>query len=172
MKFLKPTLTLFLAVSLLSSCGNRRGNDRASAPAPVQPPAGSAIEAPPVAPSSTASAPQVGQKGVTPTGVKWEVLRAGTGASPKAWSQVKVHYHGYFPDGRVFDSSVERGEPIVFGLDQVIPGWTEGVQLMREGAKYRFYIPWLQAYGLQGRPPSIPPKQDLMFDIELIQVVR
>lgn len=102
----------------------------------------------------------------------WEVLRAGSGASPKAWDKVKVHYHGYFPDGRVFDSSVERGEPIVFGLNQVIPGWTEGVQLMQEGAKYRFYIPWLQAYGLQGSPPNIPPKQDLMFDIELIEVVR
>jgi FKBP-type peptidyl-prolyl cis-trans isomerase FklB len=85
---------------------------------------------------------------------------------------VKVHYHGYLPDGTVFDSSVQRGEPIVFGLNQVIPGWTEGVQLMQEGAEYRFYIPWLLAYGLQGSPPKIGPKQDLMFDIQLIQVVR
>ena len=96
----------------------------------------------------------------------------GTGARPKSWNQVLVHYHGTFPNGTVFDSSVERGEPIDFPLDGVIPGWTEGVQLMQEGAKYRFYIPWLLAYGIEGRPPSIPPKQDLVFEIELIQVLR
>ncbi|MCB1232850.1 MAG: FKBP-type peptidyl-prolyl cis-trans isomerase [Verrucomicrobiae bacterium] len=153
-----PPLLLIVTFSV-AACGHRR-QESAPPPAPVT-----------QAPSPTAPAPHVGQKGVTPKGVKWEVLRVGSGASPKAWDQVKVHYHGYFPDGRVFDSSVERGEPIVFGLNQVIPGWTEGVQLMQEGAKYRFYIPWLQAYGLEGRPPTIPPKQDLMFDIELIQVM-
>lgn len=96
----------------------------------------------------------------------------GTGARPTAYSEVKVHYQGYFPNGTVFDSSLERGEPIVFPLNGVIPGWTEGLQLMQEGAQYRFFIPWLQAYGLRGNPPKIGPKQDLMFDIELIQVVR
>ena len=161
----KSLLLLLLCVSLLPACGNRR--DRKAAQVA---PASTPVQSPP--PVAAQPAPSVGQKGVTPTGVKWEVLRAGSGASPKAWDRVKVHYHGYFPDGRVFDSSVDRGEPIVFGLNEVIPGWTEGVQLMQEGAKYRFYIPWLQAYGLQGSPPSIPPKQDLMFDIELIQVVR
>ena len=124
------------------------------------------------APNAPAPAPFVGQKGSTPTGIRYEVRKVGTGARPKAFDRVKVHYHGYFPDGTVFDSSMDRGEPIVFGLNEVIPGWTEGVQLMQEGSTYRFFIPWLQAYGLAGSPPKIGPKQDLMFDIQLIEIVH
>ncbi len=107
----------------------------------------------------------------TYTGLKYQVLRPGTGKSPASYNRVKVHYHGYLPDGTVFDSSVERGEPAVFPLDGVIPGWTEGIQLMKEGAKYRFTIPPELAYGARGAPPKIGPNQTLMFDVELFEVL-
>lgn len=107
---------------------------------------------------------------VTPSGLRYIVLTEGTGAKPTATSNVKVHYTGSFLDGKVFDSSVQRGEPISFGLNQVIPGWTEGVQLMKEGAKYKFYIPYNLAYGEQGYPGAIPPKSDLIFEVELIKI--
>jgi peptidyl-prolyl cis-trans isomerase A (cyclophilin A) len=107
---------------------------------------------------------------VTASGLRYHVLQEGTGKSPSAHSNVKVHYTGSFLDGNIFDSSVERGQPIDFGLHQVIPGWTEGVQLMKEGAKYKFYIPYQLAYGAQGYPGAIPPKSDLIFEVELIKV--
>lgn len=103
--------------------------------------------------------------------MKYEVLRPGTGDRPSAFNKVKVHYHGYLPDGTVFDSSVQRGEPAVFPLNGVIPGWTEGIQLMKEGAKYRFTIPPHLAYGARGAPPKIGPNQTLMFDVELFEVL-
>ena len=106
----------------------------------------------------------------TASGMQYEVIKEGTGAKPTATSNVKVHYTGSFLDGKVFDSSVQRGEPISFGLNQVIPGWTEGVQLMKEGAKYKFYIPYNLAYGEQGYPGAIPPKSDLIFEVELIKI--
>ncbi len=84
---------------------------------------------------------------------------------------VKCHYEGFLIDGTVFDSSVQRGEPAVFGLQQVIAGWTEGLQLMQEGAKYRFFIPYRLAYGEGGAGASIPPYAALIFDVELIQVM-
>lgn len=105
-----------------------------------------------------------------PSGLQYEVLKTGTGeVHPKADSNVKVHYHGTLIDGTVFDSSVERGEPISFGLNQVIPGWTEGVQLMVEGDKYRFYIPSNLAYGERGIG-KIPAGSLLIFDVELLAV--
>jgi FKBP-type peptidyl-prolyl cis-trans isomerase len=109
--------------------------------------------------------------GTTASGLVYTVLRQGTGRRPTPSDTVKVHYHGYLPDGTVFDSSVERGEPAVFGVSQVIPGWTEGLQLMREGAKFRFKIPPQLAYGQRGAPPKIGPNQTLMFEVELIQIV-
>jgi FKBP-type peptidyl-prolyl cis-trans isomerase FklB len=105
----------------------------------------------------------------TASGLQYEVLTEGTGASPKATDQVKVHYEGKMLDGTVFDSSVARGEPATFPLNQVIPGWTEGVQLMKEGAKYRFFIPSALAYGETGAS-TIPPNSVLIFDVELIKV--
>jgi len=105
----------------------------------------------------------------TASGIKYIILKEGTGNMPVATSNVKVHYTGTFADGKVFDSSVQRGEPIDFPLNQVIPGWTEGVQLMKEGAKYKFYIPYKLAYGEQGRGP-IPPKTDLIFEVELLKI--
>jgi FKBP-type peptidyl-prolyl cis-trans isomerase len=106
----------------------------------------------------------------TASGLKYVVEREGTGAAPSATSNVTVHYTGKFTDGRIFDSSVQRGQPATFGLNQVIKGWTEGLQLMKEGAKYTFYIPYQLAYGEQGYPGAIPPKSDLIFEVELIKV--
>jgi peptidyl-prolyl cis-trans isomerase A (cyclophilin A) len=106
----------------------------------------------------------------TPSGLKYIVIQEGTGNKPVATSNVKVHYTGMFLDGKVFDSSVQRGETIDFGLNQVIKGWTEGVQLMPEGSKYKFYIPSNLAYGERGAGGVIPPNADLIFEIELIKI--
>jgi peptidyl-prolyl cis-trans isomerase A (cyclophilin A) len=107
---------------------------------------------------------------VTPSGLRYIILQEGTGNTPMPTSNVRVHYTGSFIDGKVFDSSVQRGEPIDLGLNQVIPGWTEGIQLMKEGAKYRFYVPYSLAYGERGYPGAIPPKSDLIFEVELIKI--
>ena len=111
--------------------------------------------------------------GVTQTksGLQYEVLTEGTGKSPKATDTVRCHYKGRLLDGTVFGSSYKRGEPADFGLNQVIPGWTEGVQLMKEGAKFRFHIPYLLAYGERGAGAQIPPYSTLVFDVELIKVL-
>lgn len=106
----------------------------------------------------------------TASGLKYIVLQEGTGAKPTISSNVKVHYTGTLVDGKVFDSSVQRGEPIDFGLNQVIPGWTEGLQLMPEGSKYKFYIPYNLAYGERAMGGVIPAKSDLIFEVELIKI--
>lgn len=113
------------------------------------------------------------REGVTQTksGLQYEVLTEGSGKSPKATDTVRCHYEGRLLDGTVFDSSYKRGEPADFGLNQVIPGWTEGVQLMKEGAKFRFHIPYLLAYGERGAGAQIPPYSTLVFDVELIKVL-
>lgn len=105
----------------------------------------------------------------TPSGLKYKVEKEGTGKSPSATDNVTVHYTGMLTDGTVFDSSVQRGEPATFPLNRVIKGWTEGLQLMKEGGKTTFYIPYDLAYGEMGTGP-IPPKSDLIFEVELIQV--
>lgn len=105
----------------------------------------------------------------TASGLQYEVLQEGSGKQPKAEDFVTVHYTGKLIDGTVFDSSVERGEPATFGVTQVIPGWVEALQLMKEGAKYRLFIPSQLAYGPQGAGP-IGPNQTLIFDVELIKV--
>lgn len=113
------------------------------------------------------------REGVTTTksGLQYEVLTPGKGErSPKATDTVVCHYEGRLVSGKVFDSSYERNQPAEFGLNQVIPGWTEGLQLMNEGAKFRFYIPYLLGYGEQGAGSSIPPYSTLVFDVELISV--
>lgn len=107
---------------------------------------------------------------VTASGLQYIVEKEGTGAQPTATDEVTVHYTGKLLDGSVFDSSVSRGEPATFPLNRVIPGWTEGVQLMKEGAKYTFFIPSDLAYGPQGVPNAIPPHSTLIFDVELIKV--
>lgn len=107
---------------------------------------------------------------VTASGLQYKVLTPGTGRSPKATDTVEVHYEGTLIDGTVFDSSYRRKESIEFPLNQVIAGWTEGVQLMQEGAKYRFFIPSRLAYGSRGAGGVIGPNQALIFDVELIKV--
>lgn len=108
---------------------------------------------------------------VTASGLQYEVLTEGTGAQPKATDTVRCHYEGRLLDGTVFDSSYKRNEPADFGLQQVIAGWTEGVQLMSEGSKFRFYIPYMLAYGEGGAGGMIPPFAALIFDVELIKVL-
>lgn len=106
----------------------------------------------------------------TASGLQYVVEKEGEGDSPKAEDEVTVHYTGKLIDGTVFDSSVNRGEPATFPLNRVIPGWTEGVQLMKEGAKYTFFIPSDLAYGPQGIPNAIPPHSTLIFEVELIKI--
>ena len=107
---------------------------------------------------------------VTPSGLQYEVIEATLGQKPKATDKVKVHYEGTLPDGTVFDSSYKRGEPITFGLNQVIAGWTEGLQLMSVGSKYKLYIPYNLGYGAQGAGASIPPYSALVFTVELLGI--
>ncbi len=107
---------------------------------------------------------------VTASGLQYKVITPGTGKSPKATDTVEVHYEGTLIDGTVFDSSYRRKQSIEFPLNGVIAGWTEGVQLMQEGAKYRFFIPSRLAYGARGAGGVIGPNQALIFDVELIKV--
>ena len=107
----------------------------------------------------------------TKSGLQYKVLQEGTGKQPTAKDTVMCHYEGFLIDGTVFDSSVQRGEPATFGLQQVIAGWTEGLQLMKEGGKYRFFIPYRLGYGEGGAGAAIPPFATLIFDVELIQVI-
>lgn len=106
-----------------------------------------------------------------PSGLQYEVLKEGNGKKPKATDQVKCDYEGTLIDGTLFDSSIKRGQPAVFPLNQVIPGWTEALQLMSEGSKWRLYIPADLGYGERGAGEMIPPHSTLIFDVELIEVL-
>jgi FKBP-type peptidyl-prolyl cis-trans isomerase len=117
--------------------------------------------------AANALRPEVSQ---TPSGLQYEVLVQGTGPTPSsAMAQVTTHYTGSTTDGKVFDSSVQRGQPLSFGLHQVIKGWTEGLQLMPTGSKYKFYIPYQLGYGERGAGASIPGGAALIFEVELIE---
>jgi FKBP-type peptidyl-prolyl cis-trans isomerase len=107
-----------------------------------------------------------------PTGFVYKEVKAGTGAVPKATDKVKVHYRGALTDGTVFDSSIERGEPVTFPLNGVIPCWTQGLQLMKEGGKARLVCPSVLAYGDEGRPPKIKGGATLVFDVELLSIEK
>ncbi|MBQ7449018.1 MAG: FKBP-type peptidyl-prolyl cis-trans isomerase [Paludibacteraceae bacterium] len=107
---------------------------------------------------------------VTESGLQYEVITMGHGLKPTAENKVKVHYTGTLIDGTVFDSSVERGEPAEFRLNQVIPGWTEGLQLMPVGSKFKFYLPYNLAYGERGAGQKIPPYSALIFEVELLDI--
>ena len=106
-----------------------------------------------------------------PSGLQYEVLSTGTGRKPKATDKVRCHYEGRLVDGTLFDSSIERGEPAVFGVNQVIAGWVEALQLMSEGDKWKLYIPYNLGYGEQGAGGAIPPYSTLVFEVELIEVL-
>jgi peptidyl-prolyl cis-trans isomerase A (cyclophilin A) len=108
---------------------------------------------------------------VTASGLRYNMIQLGRGAKPTTADKVSVHYTGKFIDGKVFDSSVQRGQPAEFGVTQVIPGWIEGLQLMPVGSKFEFYIPWNIAYGERGMGP-IPAKSDLIFEVELLNIVK
>ena len=113
------------------------------------------------------------KEGVTtlPSGLQYEVIKEGNGKKPSATDRVQCHYEGTLIDGTIFDSSIKRGEPAVFGVNQVIRGWVEALQLMQEGAKWRLYIPYDMAYGEHGAGEMIPPYSALIFDVELIKVL-
>lgn len=113
------------------------------------------------------------KEGVTtlPSGLQYEVIKEGNGKKPSATDRVQCHYEGTLIDGTIFDSSIKRGEPAVFGVNQVIKGWVEALQLMQEGAKWRLYIPYDMAYGEHGAGEMIPPYSALIFDVELIKVL-
>lgn len=108
---------------------------------------------------------------VTESGLQYEVISSGEGEKPKAESTVRVHYHGSFISGDVFDSSVDRGQPAEFPVGGVIAGWTEALQLMTEGSKWRLYVPYNLAYGERGSQGAIPPYATLIFDVELLAIV-
>ena len=108
---------------------------------------------------------------VLPSGLHYEVLAEGKGRKPKATDKVQCHYHGTLIDGQVFDSSIQRGTPAVFGVNQVIPGWVEALQLMPEGSRWKLYIPSDLAYGEQGAGGSIPANATLIFEVELIKIL-
>ena len=108
---------------------------------------------------------------VLPSGLQYEVLTEGKGKKPAATDRVQCHYHGTLINGEVFDSSIERGEPAVFGVSQVIPGWVEALQLMPEGSKWRLFIPSDLAYGENGAGGKIAPNSTLIFDVELLKVL-
>ena len=107
-----------------------------------------------------------------PSGLQYEILKQGTGAKPSASDKVKCHYHGTLINGTVFDSSVQRGEPATFGVSQVIPGWIEALQLMPVGSKWRLFIPSNLAYGEHGAGDVIEPNSTLIFDVELLDIVK
>ena len=115
-----------------------------------------------------------GRAGVVtwPSGLQYQVLQQGNGEKPKATDKVKCHYHGTLINGTVFDSSVERGTPAVFGVNQVIPGWVEALQLMPVGSKWRLFIPSNLAYGENGAGEMIEPNSTLIFDVELLDIVK
>ena len=106
-----------------------------------------------------------------PSGLQYEIIKEGTGKKPQATDQVKCHYEGTLIDGTLFDSSVQRGEPTVFGVNQVIPGWVEALQLMPEGSKWKLYIPSELGYGARGAGEMIPPHSTLVFEVELLEVL-
>ncbi len=107
-----------------------------------------------------------------PSGLQYEIITAGTGAKPTAADQVKCHYHGTTIEGKVFDSSVDRGEPAVFPVGNVIPGWTEALQLMPVGSKWKLFIPAALAYGERGAGADIKPNSTLIFEVELLEIVK
>jgi len=148
------------------------GSSASSGGTPATRPGGPAATPAPSSPASAASAASpAGEWKTTASGLKYQVLKQGNGTvSPKATDTVEVHYHGTLTNGTVFDSSVQRGQPATFPLNAVIPGWTEGVQLMKVGDKFKFEIPPNLAYGPNSPTPAIPPNSTLVFEVELLAI--
>jgi FKBP-type peptidyl-prolyl cis-trans isomerase len=167
------TLVPISAALCLLGC-NKESPSSSDNNAAVSATAASATNAATNAAAAAPAAPATGEQNAwttTASGLKYQVMKKGTGTvSPKATDMVKVHYHGTLLDGTVFDSSVERGQPISFSLNQVIPGWTEGLQLMKVGDKFKFEIPPNLAYGPNSPSPKIPPNSTLVFEVELLGI--
>jgi FKBP-type peptidyl-prolyl cis-trans isomerase FkpA len=164
------TASLALCATLgLAGCSNSDSPETASTRAESTGPAQTAAESV-TSGDASAAPPKAAGEVETPSGLRITEVEAGTGASPKPTDVVLVHYHGTFPDGSVFDSSVDRGEPARFPLNRVIPCWTEGLQRMKTGGKSRLVCPPTIAYGAQGAPPRIPANATLIFDVELIGI--
>jgi len=159
MSVLRPAVLLGLSLGLFVSLESRAMSAEEAVPFPKLPDSAGAIA--PDAPKTFTE---------TKSGLKYRVLRKGSDKQPKATNTVKVNYHGWLPEGKVFDSSYKRGEPISFPLNGVIPGWTEGMQLVGEGGMIELAIPSKLGYGDSGIPGTIPPKATLHFLVELIEV--
>lgn len=160
---MKSIFILTLAAGLLAGCGAK--NDKASMETNMssQAAAGEAFLA--------ANAKKEGVK-TTASGLQYKVLKSGTGESPKLTDTVKVHYQGTLIDGTIFDSSIQRGQPISFPVSGVIPGWIEALQLMKVGDKWQLFIPANLAYGENSPTPAIPPNSVLIFDVELLGIEK
>ncbi len=164
MRTLFPTMTLAVALTCtLTACAKS-----SKTPEPAAKPAATA---PATGDTKVAAAPkETGKVTTTASGLKYEVLTEGSGPKPSATDSVTVNYKGTLTDGTVFDSSYDRGQPATFPLNRVIKGWTEGVQLMNVGSKYRFTIPPELGYGAAGAGGKIPPNATLVFDVELLKI--
>lgn len=163
---MKHLFILTLAVGLLVGCGKEE--------APVAGKTSDATADSKLDAGGSFLAENAKKEGVktTASGLQYKVLKSGTGPSPKATDGVKVHYHGTLINGTVFDSSVERGEPISFPVGGVIPGWVEALQLMKVGDKWKLFIPAKLAYGEQSPSPQIPPNSVLLFEVELLGIEK
>jgi FKBP-type peptidyl-prolyl cis-trans isomerase FklB len=164
---MKSFFILTLALGLLAGCGVKEDKTtmetNPSAKSDSQPVNGETFLA--------QNAKKVGVI-ITASGLQYKVIQSGTGESPKLTDRVKVHYHGTLIDGTVFDSSVQRGQPISFPVNGVIPGWVEALQLMKVGDKWRLFIPAKLAYGDQSPSPAIPPNSALIFEVELLGIEK
>ncbi|MBI5685481.1 MAG: FKBP-type peptidyl-prolyl cis-trans isomerase [Verrucomicrobia bacterium] len=165
-KSMKHILILTLALGLLTGCGKEESA--------VAEKTSNATPDTKVATGGDFLAENAKKEGVktTASGLQYLVLKSGSGPSPKATDGVKVHYHGTLINGTVFDSSVERGEPISFPVGGVIPGWVEALQLMKVGDKWKLFIPAKLAYGEQSPSPQIPPNSVLIFEVELLGIEK
>jgi FKBP-type peptidyl-prolyl cis-trans isomerase FklB len=154
---MKSFFILTLALGLLAGCGGKK--DQVT------------TETNPGTAFLTANA---GKEGVitTASGLQYKVIKSGTGESPKLTDTVRVHYQGTLIDGTIFDSSIQRGQPISFPVNRVIPGWTEALQLMKVGDKWQLFIPAKLAYGDQSPSPAIPPNSVLIFEVELLGIEK
>jgi FKBP-type peptidyl-prolyl cis-trans isomerase FkpA len=164
---------MFVLVLAAFACsGGEKSTPAAEQPAAAPEATPAAPEGSPAAPEAAPAAPaSVGETITLPSGVKITHRVIGTGRNPSATDRVTVHYHGTFPDGKVFDSSVDRDTPATFPLNRVIDCWTEGVQLIKEGGKAQLICPPQTAYGERGQPPIIPPNATLQFEVELLKVL-
>jgi FKBP-type peptidyl-prolyl cis-trans isomerase FklB len=166
---MKSFFILTLALGLIAGCGAK--NDKATMQTNSSAPSTSSVSSDPGAAFLAENAKKDGVT-TTASGLQYKVIKSGTGESPKLSDTVKVHYQGTLIDGTVFDSSIQRGQPISFPVGRVIPGWVEALQLMKVGDKWQLFIPAKLAYGDQSPTPAIPPNSVLIFEVELLGIEK